>query len=382
MLLLFSPSDSFSSTFDSRMFNQKLMECSDDEFVRSSQCDDEEQQQQSSQRPPFYENMRTFAPSHMHISCHYDIPYTPHLIQPPCGVHVSTFTYARDFPGNGNSQQFFNQPPQPQPQQGNGGNGEDDYCIQKAEERDHHPANYSQVATKADRPFVFFASDCNSPLEIVGEVYCTVPGRTSLLSSTTKYRVTVAEIQRRISPPECLNASLLGGILRKAKSKDGGKTLRDSLKKLGLTLPAGRRKQANVTAWTALVEEEAIHMAKDFALVCEKEFHSREIGIYLTKTSLAIDPDVVKRRAALEMSRKMIGELAELLSCDRTPLTPYFPRNMLPIDPSVQQHLSHFTLMTHGFGNVAMSAVLESVKLMIDESIKYIDRCCSQNVWR
>ena len=38
--------------------------------------------------------------------------------------------------------------------------------------------------------------------------------------------------------------------------------------------------------------------------------------------------------------------------------------------------------MTHGFGNVAMSAVLESVKLMIDESIKYIDRCCSQNVWR
>ena len=72
-----------------------------------------------------------------------------------------------------------------------------------------------QVATISDRPFVFFASDCNSPLEIVGEVYCTVPGRTSLLSSTTKYRVTVAEIQRRISPPECLNASLLGGILRK-----------------------------------------------------------------------------------------------------------------------------------------------------------------------
>ncbi|EPB73622.1 hypothetical protein ANCCEY_07283, partial [Ancylostoma ceylanicum] len=48
----------------------------------------------------------------------------------------------------------------------------------------------------------------------LGSVYCTVPGRTSLLSSTTKYRVTVGEIQRRISPPECLNASLLGGILR------------------------------------------------------------------------------------------------------------------------------------------------------------------------
>ncbi|VDM75401.1 unnamed protein product [Strongylus vulgaris] len=34
-------------------------------------------------------------------------------------------------------------------------------------------------------------------------------------NSTTKYRVTVGEIQRRISPPECLNASLLGGILRR-----------------------------------------------------------------------------------------------------------------------------------------------------------------------
>ncbi|CAI2344569.1 unnamed protein product [Caenorhabditis sp. 36 PRJEB53466] len=358
------------------MFGRKLMECSDDEFVRGPQCDEEEEQQ-SSQRPPFYENMRTFAPSHMHISCHYDIPYPPHLIQPPvCGV--STFSYARDFPGNSGSQQFFNSQQQ---QQGNQGNGEVDYCIPKPEDRDNAP-NYNQVANKPDRPFVFFAADCPSPLEIVGEVYCTVPGRTSLLSSTTKYRVTVAEIQRRISPPECLNASLLGGILRKAKSKDGGKTLRDSLKKLGLTLPAGRRKQANVTAWTALVEEEAIHMAKDFALVCEKEFHSREIGIFLTKASLAIDPDVVKRRAALEMSRKVVGELAELLTCDRTPLTPYFPRNMLPMDPSVQQHLSHFTLMTHGFGNVAMCAVLESIKLMIDESIKYIDRCCSQNVWR
>ena len=29
------------------------------------------------------------------------------------------------------------------------------------------------------------------------------------------FQVTVAEVQRRLSPPECLNASLLGGVLRR-----------------------------------------------------------------------------------------------------------------------------------------------------------------------
>ena len=47
------------------------------------------------------------------------------------------------------------------------------------------------------------------------EVFCHVPGRLSLLSSNSKYKVTVGEVQRRLSPPECLNASLLGGILRR-----------------------------------------------------------------------------------------------------------------------------------------------------------------------
>ena len=47
------------------------------------------------------------------------------------------------------------------------------------------------------------------------DIFCSVPGRLSLLSSTSKYKVTVAEVQRRLAPPECLNASLLGGVLRR-----------------------------------------------------------------------------------------------------------------------------------------------------------------------
>ena len=47
------------------------------------------------------------------------------------------------------------------------------------------------------------------------DVFTQVPGRLSLLSSTSKYKVLVAEVQRRLAPPECLNASFLAGVLRR-----------------------------------------------------------------------------------------------------------------------------------------------------------------------
>ena len=115
------------------------------------------------------------------------------------------------------------------------------------------------------------------------DIFCSTPGRLSLLTSTSKYKVTIAEVQRRLSPPECLNASLLGGVLRRAKAKDNGKMLRDKLEKLGMTLPAGRRKAANVTLLTSLVEGEAIHLARDFGYVCETEFPARQVAEHLSR---------------------------------------------------------------------------------------------------
>lgn len=48
---------------------------------------------------------------------------------------------------------------------------------------------------------------------------------------------------------------------RRAKSKNGGRSLREKLDKIGLNLPAGRRKAANVTLLTSLVEGMTCHSA-------------------------------------------------------------------------------------------------------------------------
>ncbi len=63
----------------------------------------------------------------------------------------------------------------------------------------------------------------------------------------------------------------------RAKSKNGGKFLRDKLDRIGLALPAGRRKAANVTLLTSLVEGELVGKeGENFDQIgsCEESFSS------------------------------------------------------------------------------------------------------------
>jgi len=203
------------------------------------------------------------------------------------------------------------------------------------------------------------------------DIFCSVPGRLSLLSSTSKYKVTVAEVQRRLSPPECLNASLLGGVLRRAKSKDGGKVLRDKLERIGMQLPSGRRKAANVTLLTSLVEGEAIHLARDFGYVCETEFPARQVAEYLTGRSTDI-ADQFRRKELLLASKMVTKELMDLLNQDRSPLCNTKPAIIL--DPSIQRHLTHFSMITHGFGSPAIVAALTAIQNYLSESLKCLEK--------
>ena len=88
----------------------------------------------------------------------------------------------------------------------------------------------------------------------------------------------------------------------RAKSKDGGKMLRSKLDRIGLSLPAGRRKAANVTLLTSLVEGEAIHLARDFGYVCEAEFPARQVAEYLSRQHT--DPAEMYRRKELLFATK------------------------------------------------------------------------------
>ncbi|XP_026676767.1 transcription factor AP-2-epsilon isoform X2 [Diaphorina citri] len=204
------------------------------------------------------------------------------------------------------------------------------------------------------------------------DVFCSVPGRLSLLSSTSKYKVTVGEVQRRLSPPECLNASLLGGVLRRAKSKNGGRLLREKLEKIGLNLPAGRRKAANVTLLTSLVEGEAIHLARDFGYVCETEFPARQVAEYLSRQHTSDPTESYRRKELIHATKQVTKELMDLLNQDRSPLCNTRPQHIL--DPSIQRHLTHFSLISHGFGSPAIVAALTAIQNFLTESLKHLDK--------
>ena len=68
----------------------------------------------------------------------------------------------------------------------------------------------------------------------------------------------------------------------------------------------------------------------------------------------------------------MIKEVIDLFNQDRSPLGNTRPQMIL--DPGIQRHLTHFSLITHGFGTPAMVASLTSVQNYITEFLKYIDK--------
>ena len=67
-------------------------------------------------------------------------------------------------------------------------------------------------------------------------------------------------------------------------------------------------------------------------------------------------------------------ELMDLLNQDRSPLCNTRPQQIL--DPGIQRHLTHFSMITHGFGSPAIVAALTAIQNYLNESLKILDKAC------
>jgi len=76
--------------------------------------------------------------------------------------------------------------------------------------------------------------------------------------------------------------------------------------------------------------------------------------------------------------RVILKELMDLLNQDRSPLCNTRPQQLL--DPSIQRHLTHFSLITHGFGSPAIVAALTAIHNYLNESLKYLEKAMPPNV--
>lgn len=70
--------------------------------------------------------------------------------------------------------------------------------------------------------------------------------------------------------------------------------------------------------------------------------------------------------------RQICKEFTDLLTQDRSPLGNSRPVPIL--DPGIQGCLTHFSLITHGFGSPAICAAMTSLQNYLNEALKQVDK--------
>ncbi|EYC09312.1 hypothetical protein Y032_0061g3274 [Ancylostoma ceylanicum] len=185
-------------------------------------------------------------------------------------------------------------------------------------------------------------------------VFDETTGRLCLLNASTKHKVTLGEIQRRLAPPETLHASLINGILRKAKTRDSCAKLRERLAEKGFSLPNGRRKTAPTTLFTALCEREALLLAEDFDSICQSTLNTFEIARHVNRNIYTL----FEMNAA---SRVLMGILEAFEEVPQDPAD--YVDDRIPANYSVNM----LSLLTHGFGHNAIKTALKMAVQIVDQ---------------
>jgi hypothetical protein len=78
-----------------------------------------------------------------------------------------------------------------------------------------------------------------------------------------------------------------------------------------------------------------------------------------------IVPEMIILKTPPLFFRVITKELMDLLNQDRSPLCNTRPQQIL--EPGIQRHLTHFSLITHGFGSPAIVAALTAVQVITGE---------------
>lgn len=75
---------------------------------------------------------------------------------------------------------------------------------------------------------------------------------------------------------------------------------------------------------------------------------------------------------SVSVFRQICKEFTDLLTQDRSPLGNSRPAPIL--EPGIQGCLTHFSLITHGFGSPAICAAMTSLQNYLNEALKQVDK--------
>ena len=150
-------------------------------------------------------------------------------------------------------------------------------------------------------------------------------------------------------------------------------TLQGELEAAGIWVKPNSRCLPGLTLFSGLVEAEAIQLGNDFNHIVSTSFPSFAIGRKLAvESSVELDAEnlqasILQKVTQLQAARAHVNEVLAILDRDSSPILDSYPPQIL--EEAVQRPLTSFSMLSHGFGNLAFKAVMKSYAQILDTQI-------------